>query len=454
VSTGYGRGVFTLGGVGGGLSTRLPGFGRNSASEFRRGVRASGRGSLRNWALRRGPLLLTVLIAVSAAACSDKEVVIPVTVDYPPVLTTQVAVPQEVSDQRGGIVSQSPLSDLDPSLSSFHKAWRAIYQSVAAVTGEQTEVSGAFFVPNGQPPDGGWPVIAVGHATTGLANGCGLSSERDLRGYAPAVAGFLNSGYAVALTDYEGLGDTGKHPFLEPRTAAFNVIDSVRALRALDPSVSPRWLAYGASQGGQAAWEADEMDNQYGEGLKLVGSVALAPAANIVGLSELAFRQELTEEQLSMAPMVIAGLARYDPTIVPSRFLRGTALGNLDELTGCGVDAGKARGQIRKDEVGPTTPAAAGVLTQALRKIALPQGPLDAPLLVINGLKDLTVLPTWTAAAVARSCALHSNIEHKTIEQDGHNDLFSDPAVSQLAMDWTADRFARIPALPNCPVRS
>jgi hypothetical protein len=34
---------------------------------------------------------------------------------------------------------------------------------------------------------------------------------------------------AVAATDYQGLGAPGVHPYLDAKTAGFNVIDSVRA---------------------------------------------------------------------------------------------------------------------------------------------------------------------------------------------------------------------------------
>jgi len=104
----------------------------------------------------------------------------------------------------------------------------------------------------------------------------------------PAWGRCSRRGYAIALTDYQGL-----HPYLEPRTAAFNVIDAVRALRSIFPDASWKWLAYGGSQGGQAAWAADKQNAFYGEQLLIVGAVALAAAANMgcgVGLQTIAYR--------------------------------------------------------------------------------------------------------------------------------------------------------------------
>ena len=174
----------------------------------------------------------------------------------------------------------APLEDRDAVLG---QAWRAVYTSVSGVDGGRREVSGAFFVPRGAPPENGWPVISLAHGTTGIGNDCGPSRQPDLMGYAPMVQWLLADKYAVALTDYEGLGESGSHPYLEPRTAAFNTIDAVRAMRAISPLVSARWMAVGYSQGGQAVWAADELNAYYGNDLQLQGSVALAPAANVTG---------------------------------------------------------------------------------------------------------------------------------------------------------------------------
>ena len=90
-------------------------------------------------------------------------------------------------------------------------------------------------------------------------------------GFLSTVIAFLTDGYAVAMTDYQGLDDVGVHPYLEPWTAAYNVIDAVRAIRNLSADVSSNWAAYGVSQGGQAVWAANEINAEYGHALKLVG---------------------------------------------------------------------------------------------------------------------------------------------------------------------------------------
>lgn len=392
-------------------------------------------------------IVSAAVLAILLTSCGDSRGA-QLTADYPPIVVSPAPIASGVWQQRGEVTAQSAFTDSDSTLADVQqRALRATYRSVSAVTGRQTEVSGAFFIPKGLAPEGGWPVIALGHGTTGAVNNCGLSSVPDLRGYAPLVAGFLASGYAVAVTDYEGLGPDGAHPFLEPRTAAFNLIDSVRALREVDPSVSSRWLAYGISQGGQTSWAAAEFNSWYGRPLDLVGAVALAPAADVVGLSELAYRHELSSEQLTIAPMVIAGLARYDASIDVSQYLRGTSLRLLDVLIGCQPSAPRDRATATtQEDVGPTTAANARTLTDALRRIALPQRPLSVPLLVLNGLEDRTILPQWVSEAVGRSCELGGTIDHREVRDAGHGDLQPGSELPQ----WIADRFAGKPAESNC----
>ncbi len=52
----------------------------------------------------------------------------------------------------------------------------------------------------------------------------------------------------------QGSQFTGFLDFLEPKSAAFNLIDAVRAARTVVPQLSSRWVALGSSQGGETAW--------------------------------------------------------------------------------------------------------------------------------------------------------------------------------------------------------
>jgi hypothetical protein len=330
------------------------------------------------------------------------------------------------------------------------ESWHAVYTSTSGVSGDSRPVSGTFFTPHGAPPDGGWPTVSLAHGTTGIESNCAPSSDSGLSGYLANIEAFLRAGYAVAFSDYEGLGTPGAHPYLEPRTAAFNIIDAVRALRALSPAVSPNWVAVGVSQGGQAAWAADELNSFYGDRLHLVGSVAVAPAVNLSALADMAWNKTLSRDQQTYYPLLVVGLARYDTRVREKALLHGRVEANLAAMTSCEspVRPAESRWQVAVD-LKPRSLSAASSLRDALRGIALPQRPLSEPLLVINGMQDDLVLPQWVSEAVTECCRLGGRIDHIELPDAGHTDLTAD--LDHVILDWIADRFDLVAAPSNCP---
>jgi Secretory lipase len=367
----------------------------------------------------------------------------PIAVPYP-------AVAPAVWANRGQVIREEPLpEDLDPELVKVvGQATRVVYASVYGLDGSPTEVSGSLFLPNGSPPPGGWPVVSVGHATLGTTNECAPSIHPDLLGYSSGVAKLVSEGYAVALADYQGLGMPGFHPYLEPRTAAFNVIDAVRAMRQVYPDTSSRWLALGGSQGGQAAWAANELDDFYGGGLELVGSVAIAPPVDMSPMAQMAYDETLGSGQVGLAPLILVALEQTHPGFPISEFLHGKTLELRNSALGCTLDAQRLRIQVPPDDVKPNTQQDVDLLRNILRTWAMPQRPLAAPLLVVNGLNDRLVLPGWVSTAIERSCRLGSNIAHYPVPDGGHTNLLAD---QKFVEEWGADRFAGKPAPSDCP---
>lgn len=409
----------------------------------------------RNHGARRRCAVTVVAIAVAtfSSGCTPGDVGAKVTTssDDAPLVAPLPVIADQVLEGRGRILSDSALESLPAGLAAnAGQARRAVYESTSGINSVRTEVSGAFFEPLGQPPVSGWPVVALAHGTTGTQHGCAPSESPDLEGAAGMVVVLLKQGYAVAVTDYEGLGDQGVHPYLEPRTAAFNVIDSVRGLRDLFPSVSDRWVALGPSQGGQVAWAVNELNGLYGDGLHLLGTVALSPAVNMSGLADRALSRTLTGWQTSLMPYVVDGLARYDSTVVVNHYLRGQAFRELAAITGCGPDSAAARSRTKADDVKPATAADATALRDALRRIALPQAPLTAPMLVMNGSKDESIPPTWVNSAVERSCKLGGQIQHLEITGAGHSNL----GHTDVIWNWIRDRFNGLPLSVRCGEQS
>ncbi len=352
---------------------------------------------------------------------------------------------------RGTVVSSEPFTGLPASVAGdIGQIRRVVYRSVSAYDGASSQVSGVVMIPRGKAPEGGWPILSYGHPTVGLANDCGPSLRGDLLGFASALAAVAKSGYAVAFTDYQGLGHPGRHPYLEPRTAGFNMIDVTRALRTVFPQTSTTWLAVGSSQGGQAAWAANEYAGDYGAGLKLAGSVSISPPADIVGFAQRARDQTLTPDQTVFMPLVVEGLAVSHPELKIADYLRGNAASGLQTISSCNPSRTAQKDAINRSldaaQVRPDSDAATEALASALREDSLPQRRASAPMLVINGSEDKLVLPAWVESAVGIGCASGDRILHREMKGQGH----SDASAGDEMYTWMVERFQGKSAPTNC----
>lgn len=223
-----------------------------------------------------GHIRFTVAVAVAAAL-----------VTAVPVVSADAGSVANRPDH-GLLVSAERITNLDESLTAVGaQASRIRYRS-RALDGRDITVSGALLVPSGKAPRGGWPVVGWAHGTSGIIDDCAPSTihnangKIDLYGYAPVIlARFVSAGFAVAATDYEGLGTPGEHPFLIADSAGRSIIDAVHAARQAAPQLSRSWFAVGHSQGGHAAIAAGELAATWGRGLDFRGSVGIAPVTDV-----------------------------------------------------------------------------------------------------------------------------------------------------------------------------
>ena len=156
-----------------------------------------------------------------------------------------------------------------------------LYRSTS-LANKPVAVSGSISFPRRRPPRGGWPVITWAHGSEGIADACAPTRRPVRTGTYHRVlrsmfASWLRAGYAVALTDYEGLGTAGAHPFLIGRSEGRSLLDIVRAARRIDPRVGRRVVAAGHSQGGQAALFAPVVAPKWTRELRIRGAFAYAP---------------------------------------------------------------------------------------------------------------------------------------------------------------------------------
>jgi len=185
-----------------------------------------------------------------------------------------------------------------PTEISGAQAWRIRYQTYDVV-GQEHECSGIVIAPTGNTANR--PVVTWCHGTTGLGDsGCPSAQPdpvRELTVYfsqsatqeidygIPGLQGFIDAGFIVCATDYQGLGTPGVHQYVVNRSNARDAVTIVHAARSMGIGAGKQVASIGWSQGGGASAAVAELgDDEFGD-LDLVGSVLLSPGVPYIGLS-------------------------------------------------------------------------------------------------------------------------------------------------------------------------
>ena len=317
------------------------------------------------------------------------------------------------------------------------RAWRVLYRS-AGWAGRPVAVSGAVFVPRGRPPRGGWRIINWSHGTVGIANRCAPSfagrSERDIA----YLSGWLKAGYAIAATDYEGLGTAGPHPYLEGRSEARASIDMVRAARAVVPSLGRAWVEVGQSQGGQGAIFTAMTATKRAPELRYLGAVATAPPS----YWRVQLAAAVTDSvRAALVPLVVRGLQVVEPRLDPAQFLTADGLTLLPVAdTGCTKELVDAVLPLLGRPLLAGDPARSAVLMRAIAQhVEIPAARLDRPLFVGQGQKDQIVVPRATDLLVAKLRKAGSRVRFDRYPDADHNGALTSSA--EPVKPWVAALF-------------
>jgi fermentation-respiration switch protein FrsA (DUF1100 family) len=401
--------------------------------------------------LRRGALALLV-VAVLAAGCSDDAKV--------PARTGEAAGTTEATslaytgDADGFYVPPDPLpagehgdllryQRLDDEVEGAI-AYRILYLSTS-VKGKRIAVSGLAAVPTGAGEDR--PVLSWAHGTTGIADEC-APSKLPLEGMeARLLEPFLEEGWIVTATDYEGLGTPGRHPYIAGISEGRGTLDAVRAAKQLpDANAGDDTIVWGHSQGGHAALFANQLASTWTPELKLDGTVAGAPPSELLliagALKGGAFQGYLA--------MVAAGLnaaypeAKLDQVITP----KGLALLHVvDE--GCTDKIFEVYNNLPYDEFAAGDPAVVEPWKSILEENDPGHVKTDSPILIIHGEADEQIPPIASELLTKRLCGLGQVIERRTYPGMHHAEVIV-PSFPDM-LSWMKDRVAHKPAVRGCP---
>lgn len=210
-----------------------------------------------------------------------------------PAPTAKPMIPEPAKGEPASLVSQERI---DTSITGA-RAWRVRYIS-RDVNGVAHEASGLVIAPDAAGQDR--PIFTWCHGTTGLGDAACPSAQpdpaRELITYfepratqqidfgVPGMQGFIDDGWVVCATDYQGLGTPGMHQYTVNITNARDAVYLARAARQLDAGAGTTLGCAGWSQGGGAAAAVAELDAEdYGD-LRLIGTVPMSPGVGKIAL--------------------------------------------------------------------------------------------------------------------------------------------------------------------------
>lgn len=330
------------------------------------------------------------------------------------------------------------------------QAWDVLYLSTT-VAGSPVAVSGTVIVPTAPYPGGTRPVVAYASGTQGWGDQCAPSAEMASGTYDEqfAVNNLLAKGWAVAVTDYPGLGTPGDETYSVGIAEGYAVLDVMRAAASLPGAGLSRGAPMaieGYSQGGGAAGWAAQLQPAYAPDMHLVGVAAggtpaslQAVAANINGSAFFAF---------------LGGSAIGFNAAYPSRHLLSdltpygqTALAQLDTMCQGTALPLYAFQRIENYTVGNVNPISEPRWQAVLNANDLGAMKPAVPLLQYHGLAD-EVIPYQVEATLHQQwCAMGVTTQLTAFPGDHVlTQIEAQPAVA----NWISDRLAGTPAPGNC----
>jgi len=238
--------------------------------------------------MKRARTLVASLATIAASAIVFVAAPAHAVVEEPPRPAFYEA-PATLPSANGAVIRTEQMSFLlDPlnATSLVTNAQRVLYKTTNRA-GRAIAVSGVVFVPKtAWVGFGSRPVIGFAVGTQGMGDRCAPSRQYS-EGFeyeGVAIQALLTRGYAVAVTDYEGLGTAGIHTYMDRVSQGRAVLDVIRAAQRIPgtglSATSPVGIE-GYSQGGGAAASAVELASTYAPELKILGAAVGAVPADL-----------------------------------------------------------------------------------------------------------------------------------------------------------------------------
>src|ERR1700732_228380 len=350
----------------------------------------------------------------------------------------------QIPDEPGSLVRAEAAKEyaLPPGIT----ATRILYHTRTA-GGKDTLASGVVLVPYGQPPEGGWPLLAWSHGTSGVARACAPSLMKSLFYNWEGLYEYVLMGYAVVATDYAGLGTEGRHAYLDMLSNGTDVINSIPAARAAVPKLSEKWLVVGHSQGGLSSLGVAQLEGAVKDP-NFLGTVALAGASDLQDGIDAVVSARLPVLNGLLAFWTYGAKAVY-PELDLKDVLTNKALAiystSVDD--GCSAASG-AFATLPTDEMFLPGWKENRYIKQFLTRDQPGTRSTYGPLLLVGGGDDILFTESASRKIFQRLCSSGARVQRNLYPGLGHDPVVSGSLRDQL--DWIAARFSEEPAASNC----
>jgi acetyl esterase/lipase len=346
----------------------------------------------------------------------------------------------------GSVIRDEPMGASPPG----GIAHRMLYRSTTP-EGKPIAVSGVIIIPPGVAPSGGWPIVAWAHPTTGIVPRCAPSLATFIFQQIAGSRPLTERGFAIAATDYPGLGTPGPHPYLVGLSEARAVIDSVRAARTFPGMSNHRYAVWGHSQGGQAALFTGMISKDYAPELELLGLAAAAPATDLATL----MTDDLnTTGGRNLTAMTVWSWSRVynaamDSVVAPAvmpvvdRLAEECIESPFDILIRARTAAPLAQEFLTVKNPAETEPWHSLLVRNTPGLL-----PRSVPVFLAQGTSDGLVRPAVTMDYMKRLCRAGSRVRMLTLPGVSHG--FAGAKSADEAVAWISDRFAGRPAPNDC----
>jgi pimeloyl-ACP methyl ester carboxylesterase len=353
--------------------------------------------------------------------------------------------------QPGALLRSEPLKDV--TLPAGMRGWRILYATTVDDNTPAMAVA-TVFAPTDLPA-GPRPIIAWGHATTGLLQKCMPSLFSAPSAGIPGRDRIVKAGWVVVETDYSFAEKGGPHPYLIGEGEARAALDAVRAARQMSElTLDKRMVVWGYSQGGHAALWTGIIGPHYAPELEILGVAAIAPATNIK--NNLAMNVAVDKR---FGPYLALAFSRFYPDIVFEEAIRPEALDAARQIVNL-CDALPPEDSERIEALvatfdGPALATSSNKALQARLEQNTPSALIKAPVVIAQGLADNVVPPAATDAYVEERCSAGQRLEYWTfVGRDHFTIVQPGTPLEELLIRWTTARFANEPQASGCVRKS